>query len=254
MPLLHVSALRQFARTATGNQLSGDEITRLAVAGAVNDDELRGKHGRDSLKRMLAIWRDKAAEPGDGGELFTDRALWRSLPAPPSDDRLVLLLVDLLGLSVDDAAVVVGMPAADAAVMLEKERDNLHQSDNPTALIIEDEAIIRHDLSQILQSIGISVAGWAASIDDAVALCRSAQPDLVITDYDLGSEKFDGAAVRRIRREVDAPVIFVTGHPDDVLKGEDFEPDVVVSKPYRPQAIAAAAGHSLSSRDRIESL
>lgn len=254
MALLHISALRQFARTATGDQISGDELARLITADVVDTDESEVTITRDQLKAFLEVWRRNAGQPNRDAPLFTDAALWRSLPPPPPDDRLALLLVDVLGVPVRDAAVIIGLPQPETESLLKQAREELKQDGNPKVIVIEDEAIIRHDLTQVLESMGVTVAGWADSVEDAVNLCRDEKPELIIADYDLGGERFDTQAIHRVRREVDAPVIFVTGHPDDVLKGEDFEPDFVISKPYRPQAIAAAVAHSLATTAEIESV
>ena len=49
-------------------------------------------------------------------------------------------------------------------------------------VIVDDEPIIRMDLKEILESKGYQVVGEAADGFDAVELCRTHVPDLVLLD------------------------------------------------------------------------
>ena len=62
-------------------------------------------------------------------------------------------------------------------------------------VIAEDEAIIRLDLKEILESEGFEVVGAAARGDDAVALVREHQPDLAILDVKMPG--MDGLSAAR---------------------------------------------------------
>ena len=56
----------------------------------------------------------------------------------------------------------------------------------PTRVVIaEDEAIIRLDLKEILQSAGYDVVGETARGDEAVSLVEQLEPDLVILDVKM---------------------------------------------------------------------
>ena len=76
-------------------------------------------------------------------------------------------------------------------------------------VIAEDEAIIRLDLKEILQSEGYEVVGETGRGDEAVTLVRERQPDLVILDVKMPG--IDGIeAARRITAEVRLPVLILT--------------------------------------------
>ena len=47
-------------------------------------------------------------------------------------------------------------------------------------IIVDDEPITRMDLSDMLQELGFSVVGEAADGFDAIELCRSLHPDVVL--------------------------------------------------------------------------
>ena len=76
-------------------------------------------------------------------------------------------------------------------------------------LVVEDEALIRLDLSEMLTEEGYVVAGEAADGEQAIELARSLHPDLVIMDVKM--PKLDGiAAATSIVDERIAPVVMLT--------------------------------------------
>ena len=76
-------------------------------------------------------------------------------------------------------------------------------------LVVEDEALIRLDLVEMLGEEGYVVAGEAGDGEQAVALARELAPDLVIMDVKM--PKVDGiAAAAQIVEERIAPVVMLT--------------------------------------------
>ncbi len=76
-------------------------------------------------------------------------------------------------------------------------------------LVVEDEAIIRLDLTEMLTEEGYVVAGEAADGEQAVEQARALKPDLVIMDVKM--PKVDGiAAAAAIVEERIAPVVMLT--------------------------------------------
>ena len=51
-----------------------------------------------------------------------------------------------------------------------------------TAIVVDDEPITRLDISQMLTEAGFSVVGQAGDGFDAIALCRTLHPDIVLMD------------------------------------------------------------------------
>ena len=66
-------------------------------------------------------------------------------------------------------------------------------------VIVDDEPIIRMDLREILESKGYQVVGEAADGFDAVELCRTYVPDLVLLDIKM--PLMDGLSAARIIHE-----------------------------------------------------
>ena len=76
-------------------------------------------------------------------------------------------------------------------------------------LVVEDEALIRLDLGEMLTEEGYQVAGEAADGEQAVAQARELRPDLVIMDVKM--PKVDGIeAAGTIVEERIAPVVMLT--------------------------------------------
>jgi two-component system, response regulator PdtaR len=76
-------------------------------------------------------------------------------------------------------------------------------------LVVEDEALIRLDLTEMLTEEGYAVAGEAADGEQAIELARELRPDLVIMDVKM--PKVDGiAAAASIVEERIAPVVMLT--------------------------------------------
>jgi DNA-binding NarL/FixJ family response regulator len=109
-------------------------------------------------------------------------------------------------------------------------------------LIVEDEALIAWTLSTMIEDLGMTVAGMAATADDAVAEADALKPDLILMDIRLKGEKSGIDACRLIRERSDIPVIFVTGHgdPASVRLAEAAGPSAIVLKPVREQDLEAA--------------
>ncbi len=82
-------------------------------------------------------------------------------------------------------------------------------------LLVEDEAIVAHDLAGVLASKGYSVIGTVARGEEAADAVKRLAPDLVLMDIALAG-KMDGiAAASAIGAISDVPVIFLTAHNDD---------------------------------------
>jgi two-component system, response regulator PdtaR len=84
-------------------------------------------------------------------------------------------------------------------------------------VIADDDEEIRHYFRRLLDHLGHRVVGEAANGVELVELCRSEQPDLVITDVRM--PRGDGIeAGDEIANAQAIPVIIVSGHdrPDNI--------------------------------------
>ena len=86
-------------------------------------------------------------------------------------------------------------------------------------IIVDDEPITRMDLSDMLQELGFSVVGEAADGFDAIELCRSLHPDVVLMDVKMPI--FDGLTASETILDEDLAecVILLTAFSDrDVIE------------------------------------
>lgn len=104
-------------------------------------------------------------------------------------------------------------------------------------LIVEDEAIIALDLTDMITDLGHLVVKVANRIDIGLAFAKSGQLDLAILDMNVrGALSFPIAFVLR---DMGIPFIFATGYGKRGLI-DDFRDAHVITKPY-----------SIESLDRI---
>jgi response regulator NasT len=81
--------------------------------------------------------------------------------------------------------------------------------DKPRVLVAEDEALIRLDLVELLKDEGYQVIGQAADGEEAVAMAREFNPDVVVMDVKM--PKMDGiSAAEIIAAERIAAVVMLT--------------------------------------------
>jgi CheY-like chemotaxis protein/DNA-binding PadR family transcriptional regulator len=108
-------------------------------------------------------------------------------------------------------------------------------------LVVEDEAIILLQLEEILHAIGYTVAGLAASGEDAIEKARRLKPDLVLMDIVMPGRMNGIEAAKIITEELDIPVVFVTSYADDTIieKAKSVKPYGYIIKPFNELVIKA---------------
>ena len=112
-------------------------------------------------------------------------------------------------------------------------------------LVVEDEALIRHDIAEALHSLGVCVIE-AATADEAWDYLRSdGSVDLVFTDHRMPGSMTGAELAARIRAHYPHLQVVVTSAYFDAAGRSE----TIVPKPYRVAAIAAAlAERAVKSR------
>jgi two-component system, response regulator PdtaR len=108
-------------------------------------------------------------------------------------------------------------------------------------LVVDDEAIITMQLEERLNAMGYTVAGMAASGEDAIEKARRLAPDLVLMDIVMPG-KLNGIEAAKTIAEMDIPVVFVTSYADDAIieKAKQVGPYGYIVKPFNELEIKAA--------------
>lgn len=121
-------------------------------------------------------------------------------------------------------------------------------------MIVEDESIIRNGLVRHIswESLGISEIKTAANTQEALSICESYVPDIVVSDISMPGE--NGIVLCRKLREVfpEIEIIFVTGYADkEYLKAAiDLHAVRYVEKPINRKDISEAVQEAVNRYQR----
>ena len=105
-------------------------------------------------------------------------------------------------------------------------------------LVVEDDLIVRMTIAEYLRDEGYDVIE-AGTADEALAvLQKGTHVDVVFTDVRMPGS-IDGCELARQVRVhwPNLPVILTSGYSEELLTARSVCEDIVVPKPYRPQAI-----------------
>lgn len=108
-----------------------------------------------------------------------------------------------------------------------------------TAVIVEDDASLRHLLVEVLEGAGFSTVSVGNGIDGVRAVL-SYQP--LLTTLDVNMPGIDGIeAARRIRAQSETYIIMISamGEEADIVLGLTAGADEYITKPFRPREFRA---------------
>ena len=90
-----------------------------------------------------------------------------------------------------------------------------------------------------LSRLGFSVIAAVDSADEAIAISLRERPDLVLMDIRLRGEKDGVQAVQEIRRQIDAPIVYVSAYSDwqTVARAKQTDHDAYILKPFHAREL-----------------
>ena len=250
-------ALRRHARALTGDQEIGDNFALAALETILrNPKEVQAakslKVGLFSVFFQAWDGQELRAPTADSATTADDKCHLRKLTP---NSRHALLLHSIEQFTAPEIAQIMGRPEAEIISLIETAHTEVAKSVAGRILVIEDEVLIAMDLHDIVEEMGHSVSGMAATHQHAIALAKTAKPDLILSDIQLGDGSSGIDAVNEILNGVgDIPVIFITAFPEYLLTGEGLEPAFVMTKPYRAEQLKSALSQAMFFRscDGIE--
>lgn len=239
--------LRRYARILTGSQQLGDGLVRELLEAALADPGLRADLSRSRAGLFAAftrIWRSL-------GETLPTQANWQNSEQETVSNRLeqarplarqALLLQAIENFSASEIAEILDTDEGDVNEMIADAVEAIDAGGRTEVLIIEDEPLIAYQLEEIITGMGNSVAGIAATHEEAVKLFKARQPGIVLADIQLADGSSGIDAVNEILDGADVPVIFITAFPERLLTGERPEPTYLITKPFSDDFVRATVG------------
>jgi CheY-like chemotaxis protein len=116
-------------------------------------------------------------------------------------------------------------------------------------LVVEDDALIRMLLADMLGEIGYTVAAEATSIDEALEATRGTDFDLALLDADLQGQSVWPVADALVARDIG--FIFVTGSDHGLFAYRDRP---TLKKPFQIDALKRCCRSALSPPAAIREL
>jgi diguanylate cyclase (GGDEF)-like protein len=129
-------------------------------------------------------------------------------------------------------------------------------AERPRLLVVDDQRVNIQALFQAFQA--DHKVQMATSGEQALAMCRSQPPDLVLLDVVMpGMDGFE--VCRRLKADDatrDIPVIFVTGHHDEDAETRGLDVGAVdfISKPINPRIVRARVKTHLTMKQQADLL
>jgi len=132
------------------------------------------------------------------------------------------------------------------AVLLAPVRAELSNKATRRILVIEDELQVAQNISDIVTGMGHWVIGNAPTIEDAVEIAETEEPDLILTDIQLANGGSGIRAVNAILKTYPlTPVIYITGFPERLTRGKGPKPAFLVTKPFSPDQLRYAVSQAV---------
>lgn len=244
----HLPLLRRYARALTGAQASGDAFVAATLEAIVAKPEEfpRGLDPRAGLYQMFhRIWSSGNVEVDSDETTRGARKAQERLRQLSPLSRQALLLTTLESFTVQETGEILGRSPEEVNALIDEALEELDRQTKARILIIEDEAVIAMDLSDLVTGAGHDVCAVESTASGAVTAAKRERPDLVLADIQLADGSSGIDAVKEILASFEVPVIFITAFPDRLLTGERPEPTFLITKPYSPDMVRAAVSQAL---------
>ena len=103
-------------------------------------------------------------------------------------------------------------------------------------LLVEDEAMVALNLEALVEDLGHTVTGVAASREQALDLAGCAPPQVAVVDVNLLDGRTGPQIADRLAAAFGTVVVIATGNPEGIVSGGAVF--AVLRKPYTDEALA----------------
>jgi DNA-binding NarL/FixJ family response regulator len=125
----------------------------------------------------------------------------------------------------------------------------------PRVLVVDDDAVLRQALCDLLSERGFDVVGEAANGADGVALARERSPDVVLMDFRMpGMDGLEATSLIKAHDPLTQAVVF-TAYEDQTLNLEATRAEVycLLVKGCRPELMLDMVRRAADRRRELES-
>lgn len=227
--------LRRYGRAVLGSAALGDRAVEAMLEGLLRN--LPDAIDKPDLFKLL----DRTFEQLPAEARSQNAGMLGISPQP----RRALLLTAMEGFNVADAGRVLGVSSDKVDELLDSAETQLSEMLRSRIFIVEDEPLIAASLSQLVKSLGHSIAGIAVTREQAVKAVLESRPDLILADIQLADGSQGTDAIKEIWANFSVPVIFITAFPERMLTGSAGEPAFLIPKPFKPAQVKAVVTQAL---------
>lgn len=114
--------------------------------------------------------------------------------------------------------------------------------DKTRIMVVEDEAIVAHDIARKLRDMGYDVVAIEYSGEAAVEKAKEVRPELVLMDIVLSGQMDGIEAAEKIKATADIPIVYATAAVDEktLNRTKISGPSEYIQKPVDKKQIHAA--------------
>jgi len=242
----YVPLLRRYARALSGSQAFGDAFVAATLEAIADGTALDDDAGpRVALYRLFTkTWNSLSIEGADHDAELLDpgeRKLANVTPLP----RQAFLLTSLEGFDELEAARILDIDVVTLRELIDDCGMELADQMATDVLIIEDEAFIAIELTELVERLGHRVIGVAKTHAGAIAAMKNQRPGLILSDIRLADGSSGLDAVNELLERFQVPVIFITAYPETFLTGQRPEPVFLITKPFQPATVSAVVSQAM---------
>ncbi len=116
-------------------------------------------------------------------------------------------------------------------------------------LIVENEALIAHDILNTLFRLGYDVSGPVSSGEEAVSVAETESPDLILMDINLNGTLDGIEAANQIHHRYNIPVVYLSANfdPETAMRIKASEASAHLVKPYLEKELCSTINTVLES-------